>query len=111
MAAEMLTENDFEPLVSWAMVRVPLEIVPAYMLTLEDELYTVWPLITQVTGPVLYHFTLPPTADNVHLMVDVLFATDCVAVQASLIYLPSYLLVLTDPLKAIYLTCLYEYWM
>lgn len=38
IAADMLTENDFEPSVLWLMVRLPESIVPAYMFTLEDEL-------------------------------------------------------------------------
>jgi hypothetical protein len=64
-------------------------------------LYAVVPLILRVMGPVVYQLTFPPNGLSVQEIVLVLFATDCVAVQESCSPLPSYVLVLTDPLNAI----------
>lgn len=110
MAAETLAENDFVPSLLWVMVIVPVSITPVYMLTRDVELYTVVPLILQVTGPVLYQLLFPPAAERVQLMVDVLFATLCVAVHFSCRYLPSYFEVLRVPVNAMTPHLPYEYW-
>ena len=90
MAALTLTEKDFVPSLLWFIVSVPVLMVPLYIFTRLELLYTVVPLITQVTGPVAYQLEFPPAADRVQLMVDWLLATLWVAVQLSLMYLPSY---------------------
>jgi hypothetical protein len=83
------------------MVSVPDFDHEVYMLILDVVLYAVVPFILRVIGPVEYQLTFPPNGLSVQEIVLVLFATDCVAVQDSCSPLPSYVLVLTDPLNAI----------